>query len=68
MHRAQECRERRHNRAQRQEIKDCQDKAKLGVTADEIVKEWKEDLKNNPIGSFEFTGHTPPSARWTSKN
>ena len=24
-----------------QEIKDCQDKAKLGVTADEIVKEWK---------------------------
>lgn len=43
-----------------QEIKDCQDKAKLGVTPDEIVKEWKDDLKNNPIGAFEFTGHTPP--------
>jgi class 3 adenylate cyclase len=43
-----------------QEIGDCQDKAKLGVTADEIVKERKDDLENNPIGSFEFKGHTPP--------
>lgn len=42
------------------EIKTSQDKAKLGVTADEIVKEWKEDLENNPIGAFEFSGHTPP--------
>jgi class 3 adenylate cyclase len=42
------------------EIKDCQDKAKLDVTADQIVKEWKDDLKNNPIGSFDFKGHTPP--------
>jgi class 3 adenylate cyclase len=43
-----------------QEIKDCKDKAKLGVTADEIVKEWQEDLEKNPIGSFDFKGHTPP--------
>lgn len=43
-----------------QEIKTSQDKANLGVTADEIVKEWQDDLKNNPIGKFEFTGHTPP--------
>lgn len=42
------------------EVKASQDKAKLGVTADEIVKEWKEDLANNPIGSFEFKRHTPP--------
>lgn len=42
------------------EIKASQDKAKLGVTADEIVKEWSEDLKANPIGAFEFKGHTPP--------
>jgi class 3 adenylate cyclase len=35
-------------------------KAKLGVTADEIVKEWKEDLEKNPIGKFEFSAHTPP--------
>jgi class 3 adenylate cyclase len=42
------------------EITTSKTKAKLGVTADEIVKEWKEDLKNNPIGKFEFTGHTPP--------
>ena len=34
--------------------------AKLEVTADQIVEEWKEDLKNNPIGSFEFKAHTPP--------
>jgi class 3 adenylate cyclase len=42
------------------EIKTSQDAAKLGVSADEIVKEWKEDLDNNPIGRFEFSGHTPP--------
>lgn len=34
--------------------------AKLTVTADQIVEDWKEDLKNNPIGSFVFSGHTPP--------
>jgi class 3 adenylate cyclase len=34
--------------------------AKLGVTADEIVQDWQDDLKNNPIGSFGFTRHTPP--------
>jgi class 3 adenylate cyclase len=42
------------------EIKTCQDNANLGVTTDEIVKEWKDDLASNPIGSFEFSGHTPP--------
>lgn len=42
------------------EIKTSQDKAKLDVTADQIVKEWEEDLKNNPIGTFEFSAHTPP--------
>jgi class 3 adenylate cyclase len=34
--------------------------AKLDVTADQIVEDWRQDLKNNPIGSFEFSGHTPP--------
>jgi hypothetical protein len=43
-----------------QEIKDSQAKAKLSVTADEIVKEWKDDLDKNPIGVFDFKGHTPP--------
>ncbi|WP_024576590.1 MULTISPECIES: adenylate/guanylate cyclase domain-containing protein [unclassified Afipia] len=42
------------------EIATSQKKANLDVTADEIVKEWKEDLKGNPIGAFEFSGHTPP--------
>lgn len=44
------------------EIDTGKEKAKLGVTADEIVKEWKEDLEKNPIGVFGFSAHTPPSA------
>jgi class 3 adenylate cyclase len=44
------------------EIKTSQDAANLDVTVDEIVKEWKNDLANNPIGTFEFSGHTPPFA------
>jgi len=42
------------------EITTSQNKAKVGVTADEIVKEWKEDLEKNPIGVFDFKAHTPP--------
>ena len=44
------------------EIRKSQDKANLAVTPDEIVKEWKDDLDRNPIGAFEFSGHTPPFA------
>ena len=42
------------------EIEASQKAAKLDVTADQIVKEWKDDLERNPIGSFDFKGHTPP--------
>lgn len=42
------------------EIAVSQEKAKLSVTADKIVSEWGDDLKENPIGKFEFSGHTPP--------
>jgi class 3 adenylate cyclase len=42
------------------EIATSQGKAKLDVTADQIVKDWKDDLEKNPIGAFEFSGHTPP--------
>lgn len=42
------------------EVKECQDAAALEVTKEEIVREWREDMKNNPIGSFQFSGHTPP--------
>ena len=42
------------------EISSSQDKAALEVTADDIVKEWNEDLKKNPIGTFGFSCHTPP--------
>ena len=31
------------------EVATSKKKAKLGVTADEIVKEWKDDLEKNPI-------------------
>ena len=24
------------------------------------MKEWEEDLNNSPIGTFSFSGHTPP--------
>lgn len=43
-----------------EEIRTSKDTAKLDVTADEIVKDWKDDLDKNPIGKFEFSGHTPP--------
>lgn len=43
-----------------EEIKTSQDNAKLDVTADEIVQEWREDLKSNPIGGYEFFRQTPP--------
>ncbi len=38
------------------EIEASQKAAKLDVTADQIVREWKQDLEDNPIGSFEFKG------------
>ena len=43
-----------------EEISASQDEAALEVTPDGIVNEWREDLKNNPIGSFGFSRHTPP--------
>jgi class 3 adenylate cyclase len=42
------------------EIATSQEKAALDVTAEQIVKEWRQDLKDNPIGTFGFSGHTPP--------
>lgn len=43
-----------------EEIQSCQEQAKLAVSKDTIVKEWRKDLKDNPIGAFEFSRHTPP--------
>lgn len=34
--------------------------AALETTVEAQVKAWEEDLKKNPIGRFEFSGHTPP--------
>ncbi|WP_395602667.1 adenylate/guanylate cyclase domain-containing protein [Pseudomonas sp. A1230] len=44
----------------KEEVKVCQDAAKLDVTAEEIIEEWREDLSNNPIGNFQFSRQTPP--------
>lgn len=43
-----------------QEITTSQSKAALDVTAAQIVKEWRQDLEDSPIGAFAFSGHTPP--------
>lgn len=43
-----------------QEITASKNKATLDVTAEQIVKEWRQDLKDHPIGAFGFSGHTPP--------
>ena len=42
------------------QIEDCQDSADLDINKDSVVKAWKSDLDNNPIGAFVFSGHTPP--------
>lgn len=42
------------------EIATSQAEAALDVPVDDIVKEWKEDLEDCPIGVFGFSGHTPP--------
>ena len=42
------------------EIAKCESEAKLDVGKDEIVKEWRKDNDENPIGSFEFSRPTPP--------
>jgi class 3 adenylate cyclase len=43
-----------------EEIQSCQEQANLAVSKDTIVTEWRKDLNDNPIGSFEFSRHTPP--------
>ena len=43
-----------------EEIGKCQEQSALPVTKAQIVKTWRADLENSPIGTFEFSGHTPP--------
>lgn len=42
------------------EIAECEREAKLEVGKDQIVKEWRKDNEENPIGTFEFSRPTPP--------
>lgn len=43
-----------------QQIADCVARAKLDISKDKIVADWRQDLKDNPIGTFEFSRPTPP--------
>jgi class 3 adenylate cyclase len=45
------------------EIQACEEEAELPVSKDSIVKAWDADMEANPIGAFEFSGHTPPMRR-----
>ncbi|MDQ0420944.1 class 3 adenylate cyclase [Peteryoungia aggregata LMG 23059] len=42
------------------EIARCEENAQLGLSKDSIVREWRKDNENNPIGSFSFSRATPP--------
>jgi len=42
------------------EIKKCEDQAKLGLSKHSIVAEWRKDNEKNPIGSFAFSRTIPP--------
>lgn len=42
------------------QVSDSQDEAQLSPTVDSILKAWRKDLEDNPIGKFEFSAHTPP--------
>lgn len=42
------------------QIIESQDKAKLSITTDGVVKQWEEELADSPIAAFEFYRHQPP--------
>ncbi|MGU3493993.1 transcriptional regulator [Xanthobacteraceae bacterium A53D] len=42
------------------EVEACQEEAALDVDKDSIITRWKQDNRNGPIGSFEFSRSTPP--------
>lgn len=43
-----------------EEIAKSQRVANLSSTVAKVVADWGDDLDANPIGKFEFSGHTPP--------
>lgn len=42
------------------EIKECQDAADIGITAEAVVKKWKEDRDKHPLSEYSFSRQTPP--------
>lgn len=43
-----------------EEIEACDESAKLGLSKDKIVADWRKDNEANPIGAFAFSRTTPP--------
>lgn len=43
-----------------EQVAACVKEADLDVSKDSIIKEWRKELSENPIGSFELTRPTPP--------
>lgn len=43
-----------------EEIKACDASAKLGLSKEKIVADWRKDNEANPIGAFAFSRATPP--------
>lgn len=43
-----------------EQIATCEKEADLGVSKERIIKLWKEEQKESPIGEFLFTRPTPP--------
>jgi class 3 adenylate cyclase len=43
-----------------EQIKSCMDAAKLGVSKDQIVKLWKEELAESPLAEVSFSRPAPP--------
>lgn len=43
-----------------EEIKECQDAASINITAEAIIKKWKEDRDKYPLSEYSFSRQTPP--------
>ncbi len=49
-----------HVRLTQEQVQQCVDNAALGITVDQVIRKWKQDLADYPPKSFFFSRHTPP--------
>lgn len=45
-----------------EQVEVCKDEADLGVSKDQIIKLWRDEQADSPIGDIEFSRPTPPLA------